>query len=284
MKKVLLGLLGAGIQASSSPSLYEREAAAQGIHCFYQLIDLKAQKLGIDAIPELLTAAERMGFAGLNITHPCKQVVLPLLTDISQEAQEIGAINGIVFRDGKRIGFNTDWIGFFNSFKHGLPKVRLKRVVQIGAGGAGAATAYALLKLGAEHISLIDKDAAKCDSLAADLNSMVGGKRVSRASGLEVELQHSDGILNASPVGMYGFPGTAVPTEFLSSHQWVADIVYFPRETELLRLARAAGCRTLDGTGMVVHQAIAAYERFFGVPPDVDRMFGYFEGYDERGR
>ena len=248
-KKVLLGLLGAGIQASLSPIMYEHEADAQGIHCLYQIIDLQVLKLEKDAIPELLTAAERMGFIGINVTHPCKQAVVPFLTESSEDAREIGAVNTILFRDGKRIGFNTDWIGFFNSFRSGLPNASLNCVVQLGAGGAGAATAYALLKLGARNIALIEPDESKADSLIERLSQIFGDGRISSERNLEQALQDADGIVHATPIGMHGHPGTAVPAELLRSQFWVAEVVYFPRETELLKQARAIGCATLDGTG-----------------------------------
>ena len=114
-KRALLGLLGAGIQASRSPRMYEREAEANRIRCLYQIIDLEVLHLEMDSIPELLTAAERMGFVGINVTHPCKQAVISFLTETSEDAREIGAVNTVLFRDGKRVGFNIDWIGFFNS-------------------------------------------------------------------------------------------------------------------------------------------------------------------------
>jgi shikimate dehydrogenase len=283
-KKVLLGLFGSEIQASRSPIMYEREGRAQGFHCHYQLIDLEVLGLGADALPELLTAAERMGFAGINVTHPCKQAVIAFLTEVSEDARQVGAVNTVVFRDAKRLGFNTDWIGFFNSFKRGLPDAAMDRVVQLGAGGAGAATAYALLRLGSQCITLIDSDEAKSNALMERMNSIFGEGRVCCSSNLEQALVGADGIVHATPIGMYGHPGMAIPAELLRSQFWLAEIVYFPRDTELLKHARAAGCRTLDGAGMAVYQAAAAFQHFFNSPPDVERMFKHFEAYDETGR
>ena len=149
----LIGLIGAGIQASRSPALHEAEGAAQGVRYLYKLIDLEVLGLGAEALPELLTAAERMGFAGLNITHPCKQAVLPLLHELSPDARALGAVNTVVLRDGRRIGHNTDWFGFAESFRRGLPDVARDRVVQIGAGGAGSAVAHAALTVGVRHLT-----------------------------------------------------------------------------------------------------------------------------------
>ena len=136
---VLAGLIGAGIQASRTPALHEREGQAQGLRYLYRLIDLDALQLDNNALPDLLNAAERMGFTGLNITFPCKQTILPLLDELSPEARGIGAVNTVVLKDGKRIGHNTDCLGFAEGFRRGLSGAELERVVQMGAGGAGSA-------------------------------------------------------------------------------------------------------------------------------------------------
>jgi shikimate dehydrogenase len=179
---LLLGLIGAGIQASRAPALHEGEAAEQGLRCIYKLIDLEQLKLGTDALPDLLVAAERMGFAGVNITHPCKQAVIPLLTDLSPDARAIGAVNTVLLRDGKRIGNNTDWYGFAEGFRQGLPDVSLDRVVQLGAGGAGSAVAYAAAKLGVKQLSIFDIDAARANVLAAQICVQFGTERAVAAA------------------------------------------------------------------------------------------------------
>ena len=124
---VLAGLIGAGIQASRTPALHEREGQAQGLRYLYRLIDLDALQLDNSALPDLLNAAERMGFTGLNITFPCKQTILPLLDELSPEARGIGAVNTVVFKDGKRIGHNTDCLGFAEGFRRGLSGAELDR-------------------------------------------------------------------------------------------------------------------------------------------------------------
>src|ERR687890_593960 len=117
---VLIGLVGAGIQASRSPALHEREGEAHGLRYIYKLIDLDRLGLSADNLPEIVVAAERMGFDGLNVTHPCKQAVIPLLDHLSPDAQAIGAVNTVLLRDGQREGHNTDWYGFAESFRHEL--------------------------------------------------------------------------------------------------------------------------------------------------------------------
>ena len=163
--RILAGLIGAGIQASRTPALHEQEGDAQGLRYLYQLIDLDVLQLNINALPDLLDAAELMRFTGLNITYPCKQAVLALLDELSDEARGIGAVNTVVFKDGKRIGHNTDCLGFAEGFRRNLHDVARERVVQMGAGGAGAAVAHALLAEGVQHLSIFDVDMARALSL-----------------------------------------------------------------------------------------------------------------------
>jgi len=272
----LLGLIGAGIQASRTPSMHEMEAEALGLKCLYQLIDLEVLGLGADALPQLLTAAEQMGFAGLNITHPCKQLVIEHLTELSADASALGAVNTVVLRDGKRIGHNTDWIGFSRSFVEGLAGAAIDRVVQFGAGGGGSATAYAMLKMGAHHLTIIDTDVARASALVAKLQALFGHERVSASQDPALSLARANGLVHATPTGMKNYPGVAVAPELLRKELWVAEIVYFPLETELLRIARAAGCRTLDGSGMAVYQAVEAFQLFSGLQADAKRMHHHF--------
>jgi len=272
----LAGLIGAGIQASRTPALHEREGAEQGLRLIYRLIDLDTLGVGAEALPELLTAAERMGFAGLNITYPCKQAVIPLLHELSPDARALGAVNTVVLRDGRRIGHNTDCSGFAEGFRRGLPGVARARVVQLGAGGAGAAVAHALLAEGIGLLSLVDLDAARVAALAADLNARFGAGRAEACADLPAAVAAADGLVNCTPVGMAKLPGMPLPAALLRPALWVAEIVYFPLETELLRAARALGCRTLDGGGMAVFQAVGAFRHITGVSPDAERMLRHF--------
>ena len=273
----LVGLIGRGIQASKSPTLHESEATAQGLRLTYELMDLDER--GGELLSDLLNEAERRGFAGLNITYPCKQAVIPLLHELSEEAEAVGAVNTVHFSAGRRIGYNTDASGFEESFRRGLRGASLTDVVQIGAGGAGAATAFALLRLGVRHLSIVDTDFDRARTLAGSLAQHFNNPDVSavRDLGLAEVLASAAGVVNSTPVGMEKHPGSAVPARLLRADLWVADIVYFPIETQLLRAARSAGCRTLDGSGMVVYQAARAFEIFTGRAADSARMRQHFE-------
>jgi shikimate dehydrogenase len=272
----LVGLIGAGIQASRTPSTHEHEAAEQGLRCEYRLIDLEKLQVGAEALPDLLKEAESKGFAGLNITYPCKQSVLGLLHELSDDARAIGAVNTVVLSGGRRVGHNTDWWGFAESFRRGLPDVQMKRVVQLGAGGAGAAVAHAALTLAVRQLAIFDLDTARAQNLAADLCARFGAGRAVAGSDLAAAMATTDGLIHATPTGMVKHPGLPLPAELLRPALWVAEIVYFPLETELLRQARRLGCRTMNGSGMAVFQAVEAFRLFTGIAPDAERMQRHF--------
>ena len=276
-KSVLVGLIGSGIQASRTPAMHEREGAEQGLRYIYKLIDLDELRIGPEALPELVTAARRMGFAGLNITYPCKQAVIPLLDELTPDAQALGAVNTVVFRDGRSIGCNTDWWGFAESFKRELADVARDRVIQFGAGGAGAAVAHALLTLGVGQLRIVDTDAGRAERLATELCTRFGSERAIPEGDLEKALSDANGVVNTTPVGMAKHPGMPLPAHLLHPAVWVADIIYFPLETELLRTARGIGCHTMGGGGMAVFQAVGAFRLFTGVEPDPERMRQHFQ-------
>jgi shikimate dehydrogenase len=272
----LAGLIGSGLGASLTPAMHEREGAAQGLRAIYRRLDLAELGLDVGALEELLVAAQRLGFAGLNVTHPCKQAVIPLLDALSEEARLLGAVNTVVLRDGRRIGHNTDWSGFAEGFRRGLPDAARRQVVQLGAGGAGAAVAHALLVLGVQRLSVFDTDAGRAAALAASLSARFGAGRAAAGEDLAAAMAAADGLVNCTPVGMATYPGLPLPAERLRPALWVAEIIYFPLETALLREARALGCRTLDGGGMAVFQAAGAFRLFTGIEPDAGRMLRHF--------
>lgn len=275
---VLAGLIGRGIQASRTPALHEREGDAQSLRYLYRLIDADQLQVPDSALPQLLEAAERTGFTGLNITFPFKQSVLPLLDELSEEARGIGAVNTVVLRDGKRVGHNTDCLGFAEGFRRGLPNVSRRQVVQLGAGGAGSAVAHALLGEGVERLLLFEVDAQRAQALIDNLSVRFGPGRAVLGEDLAQAVKVADGLVNTTPVGMAKLPGTPLPPALLHAGLWVAEIIYFPLETALLRHARALGCQTLDGGTMAVFQAVKAFELFSGRAADAARMQAHFAG------
>lgn len=273
--KMLLGLIGSGIQRSLTPAMQEEEARAQGLRAHYQLIDLDVTGSTPAQLPVLLQAARIMGFAGLNITFPCKQAVIPLLDELSDEARAMGAVNTVVFKDGRAIGHNTDGSGWAWGFQRALPGADLGCVVLLGAGGAGSAIAHAVLRMGATQLRIVDADPARANALAHSLNALYGG-RAQGVADIAAALQGATGLIHATPTGMTKLPGLPLPAQLVVPSLWVSEIVYFPLETELLKIARERGCRVVDGGTMAVGQAVGAFEHFTGRQADPQRMEAHF--------
>ncbi|WP_182346990.1 shikimate dehydrogenase [Tomitella gaofuii] len=272
--RIRCALIGDGITASFTPPMHEREGAAHGLDYRYDVIDLERRGLSVDDLPELIAAARRDGLRGLNITHPCKQAVIPLLDDLSPEARDLGSVNTVLFEKGRSIGHNTDWSGFGRNLAAGLPDADTGRVVQLGAGGAGSAVAYAALRLGTRRLDIVDADRARALALAARLAALFP-ERVVRGTERDAApdlIATADGLIQATPVGMAHHPGSPVDTDLLRPDLWVAEVIYRPLETVLLTAARAIGAPVVDGTGMAVGQAVDAFRIFTGLEPDPARM------------
>lgn len=275
-RPVLVGLIGAGIQRSLSPALHEEEARQQGLRLHYQLIDLDRSGSDAGVLPLLLKAARLMGFAGFNVTYPCKQAIVPLLDELSDEARAIGAVNTVVEAGGRWVGHNTDASGWRHGFVRALPEADLSRCVLLGAGGAGAAVAHAVLRLGAAALVVVDHEPARATGLADTLRRQYPRAHIEAQADVAGAMQGATGLIHATPTGMEKLPGLPLPVQLLRPALWVAEVVYFPLETELLKAARAAGCATVDGGGMAVGQAVGALELFTGLRPDAQRMDAHF--------
>lgn len=275
MKKLLIGLVGGGIQRSLSPALQEEEARQHGLRLHYQLIDLDESRVGPEVLPELMRAVRIIGFAGLNVTFPCKQAVIPLLDSLSEEARAIGAVNTVVREDDRLVGHNTDGPGWAWGFRRALPHADLSRVVLLGAGGAGSACADAILRLGARELLVVDQDPARARGLAERLNSHLPGDRA-RTSDLKNAMEKATGLIHATPTGMLKLPGMPLDPALLRPSMWVSEVVYVPLETELLKAARRVGCPTMDGGHMNVGQATRGFKLFTGFEPDAARMEAHF--------
>jgi shikimate dehydrogenase len=275
-RSYLVGLLGRGIAASQSPKMHEREAASLGVPLVYRTIDF--DRLGYEdgRLDEVLRTLQAIGFDGANITHPFKQKVLVSLDTVSPDAAALGAVNTVTFRDGARHGFNTDWTGFRANLQLGLPGIALRRVAQIGCGGAGSAVAYALLSMGVQELRVVDLDSDRAEEMAERIGIHFPDQTIVVVSNAEAALGTADGLVQASPIGMASHPGMPFPPELLRAEMWVSEIVYFPLETELLRAAKKRGCATLAGGGMAVHQAADAFRLMTGLEPSVSRMLENF--------
>ena len=273
---VAIGLVGRGIQSSRTPGMHEREARRLGICCSYILIDFDGLNLPDEVIGDLVRAAPQAGFRGLNVTHPFKQSILPSLDRLSDDARAIGAVNTVVFDGQGSVGHNTDSWGFAEGFREAMAGAALDRVALFGAGGAGAAVAFALLGLGVQDLAIVEIDTARGQRLAERLTATFPA-RVEASSDAGQAVKRASGVVNSTPIGMAKYPGSPFDPDLLTADQWVADIVYFPARTALLVAADARGCRTLPGIGMAINQAVRAFELFTGRKADRRTMADHFE-------
>ena len=276
-RQALIGLIGANIMKSLAPALHIDAFAAGGITGHYHLMDV--DQLPGRTLQGLLEAVKTAGFLGVNITFPFKQAVMPLLDELSPEARQTGAVNTVTISPaGRTVGYNTDRSGFRLNFEDGPGRASAegKTAVLVGAGGAGSAVAFALMDLGLRELIVFDKDTTRAAALAADVVTHFGAGRCRVSARLSDDITAADGVANATPIGMTGFPGNPVPVAALRAEHWVADVIYTPIETQLIRTAAAKGARVLTGGGMCVHQAVDAFRLFTGLTPDAARMHRMF--------
>jgi shikimate dehydrogenase len=271
-KKLLTGLIGAPIASSASPLMHERAAEALGLRGHYQLIEVA----GADAagLAMMLEGVRRLGFAGVNVTFPYKEAVVPLLDELAPGAAAMGAVNTVVVRDGRLTGHNTDTTGFARAVAP-LLAASGNAVAVIGAGGVGKAIAFALASLTVADIRIFDSEIERATKLAALLAGQ-GNARV--AASVEDALHGATGLVNGTPVGMLPNRGIPVPAALLHDGLWVADAVYSPLITPLLAAAQARGARIMTGRELAIYQAADAFELFTGLAPSAEVMG---EAFDE---
>ncbi|WP_226345624.1 shikimate dehydrogenase [Agilicoccus flavus] len=275
----LAGLIGDGTTPSLTPPMHEMEADALGLRCIYRPIDLSTNGRSPADVGELVRTGADLGFSAFNITHPCKNLVVDALDELSEGAARLGAVNTVVVGpDGRLTGHNTDVTGFAWGLARALPDADLSRVVQLGTGGAGVSVAHALPTSGARHLTLVDLDAERCETIAAGVRAAFPDATVEVAgpADLPEALGAATGLVNATPVGMHQHPGTPLPPALLRPELWVADVVYRPLRTPLLEAARELGCAVMDGGWMATGQAIDAFELMSGQRPDPERLRGHF--------
>jgi shikimate dehydrogenase len=259
-KRFLTGLIGAPIAHSASPAMHEAAAHELGVRCHYQLIEVAGA--GRAELRLLLDGVRRLGFAGVNVTYPYKEAVLDLLDDVSPDAAAIGAVNTVVARGGRLIGYNTDTTGFAHAAAGLLAASGRGRVAVIGAGGVGKAIAFALAKLGIGELRIFDADRAKAEHLALGLKPR---GRATAVDSIEDAVHGAIGLVNATPVGMLSNRGSPIAESLLHRGLWVADAVYFPLWTPLLLAAKAKGARVMTGRELAIYQAANAFELFTGL-------------------
>ena len=276
MQTISVGLIGKNILASKSPLLHQSEAKAQGIKLNYTLHDFSILNKTADDLNSFLQSAKSQHSSGFNITHPYKQSIIPFLDELSTDAKLVGAVNTVVITDAKIIGHNTDFTGFQQAFNEELANTTINKVLLLGAGGAGSAIATAMLKMGVENLIIFDTDLKRAQSLVEKVNKLTSSNKARAMTKIDNEINSVDGIINTTPVGMSNHPGMPISTKLLRQDLWIADIIYFPIETEFLAEAKKLGCKTMNGGKMAVYQAANSFEIFTGLQANKERMLKFF--------
>ena len=253
--------------------MHEQAGDALGIRCHYHLIEIAGA--GPNELRALLDGVRRIGFAGVNVTFPYKEAVIPLLDDLSPAARAIGAVNTVVVRDDRLIGYNTDATGFERAVSKLVKASGHGPVALIGAGGVGKAIAHALAALGIAELGIFDTDRAKAEQIVTQLQ---GRQRTRIAESVEDALRDAVGVVNGTPIGMLPNRGTPVPEPLLRRDLWVADAVYTPLWTPLLTAAKARGAETMTGRELAIHQAADGFELFTGLKPSIIELGNAFDG------
>lgn len=267
--RFVCGLIGQGIGKSLTPAMHEAVADRLGLSYVYRRIDIHDLGLTPEEAVRLIPAAGRLGFSALNITHPCKQLAVDLVDELSPAAERIGAINTVVFEEGRAVGHNTDLSGFAWAFDRSMSDVGREQVILLGAGGAGGAVAHALLSRGVGELVIIDVDRTRSSQLADSVAGATGARvRPAGVIDLPGELAGADGIVNCTPIGMAHHPGMPFAPDLLGPQHWLMDIIYRPAETALVEAARGLGCRVATGDGMAIGQAVETFRLVTGLEPD----------------
>ncbi|MFD0981884.1 shikimate dehydrogenase family protein [Tropicimonas aquimaris] len=263
MKRIRLGLIGDNIKASRAPALHRQCGEMTGLDVSYDLFIPKEMGMEFDAV---FDHVRRNGLDGINVTLPYKERVVAKVTVEDPDIARIGSVNTVTFRPEGPNGQNTDFTGFISAWRNSFDTAEPGTVAMFGAGGVGKAIAFALKRLGAREIILIETDRQKAETLARNVNA--GGAALARVGTLD-DLAGVDGVVNSTPLGMVGYGGTPVPEGTFPAARWAFDAVYTPLDTPFKAQAEAAGAAFLSGYELYYYQGVDAFEIFTGVPvPD----------------
>lgn len=262
----LAGVIGSPVAHSKSPRLHGYWLKKYGIKGFYVPMDVAAADL-----EQVIRALPRAGFVGCNVTIPHKEAVLALADTVTDRAALIGAANTLIFRrDGRIYADNTDGYGFTANLRQNAPDWRPASgpAAVYGAGGAARAVIASLLEIGAPEIRLANRTKVRAEALRTEFGAKVVVMDWVQAGNM---MEDAATVVNTTSLGMVGKPEFRVPMDALSSKATVTDLVYTPLKTRFLAEAEAAGCKIVDGLGMLIHQAVPGFERWFGHKPEVDQ-------------
>jgi shikimate dehydrogenase len=262
---IRLGLIGDNIKRSKSPLLHTLAGRLCGLDVRYDM--LIPAELG-QSFDDVFEQCRLSGYRGINITYPYKEQAVTRLRIDDPLVAAIGACNTVLFEAGGPLGFNTDYSGFAAAFRAAFPGSQPGIAAIVGAGGVGKAIGFALADLGAGALRLFDRDRSKAETLAKSLGSAAPAMSVSIAETIEAAVIGADGLVNCTPLGMVGQPGTAIPKALIGSQRWAFDAVYTPVDTQFLTDARASGLTTISGYELFFHQGVDAFRIFTGRAAD----------------
>lgn len=271
-KRVLLGLIGFPIAHSATPAMQEAAGRAAGFEAHYHLIEVEGA--GRDDLAAMLEGVRRLGFSGINVTYPYKEAVVPLLDALSPDAAAMGAVNTITVADGRLTGHNTDASGFAAAYRKLGRRNEGRPVAIIGTGGVGKAIAFALAGCGVESLRLYDIERGQCEALAQALGTRT---RIEIAASATMAAEGVAGIVNGTPLGMAPNREMPLPAAALQPSHWVADSVYHPLWTPLLKAAQSIGATVMTGRELAIHQALDAFTLFTGAEASESAMSEAFD-------
>lgn len=260
-----LGLIGDNIVQSSSPALHKQAGRLHNKTTTYDLLTPK--QLG-RSFPQILQTCATDGYRGINVTYPYKEKAAPLAPAGDPNVRRIGAVNTIVFDQDGLTGYNTDYSGFIAAYRRAMGHTDTGPVLLIGSGGVGRAVAFGLAKLGTTDLRLMDRDVDKSQATADALKSAAPGLDVSIWTDAETAAHGASGLINCTPVGMAGHPGTPLQDDAMQGATWAFDAVYTPIETTFLKSARRHGLTTISGWELFFFQGLHAWQIFSGLPCD----------------
>lgn len=267
---IKLGLIGDNIKPSRSPELHRLAGQLCGLNVTYDLLIPPDMGKNFDTV---LDDCAAKGYRGVNVTYPYKEQAVARVEVVDPLVRRVGSVNTVVFVSGTMRGYNTDYTGFISAFRQHFGTRLPGAVAMIGAGGVGKAVAFGLLVLGATEIRIVDRDITKAEALALSLNqASEGALRASVHAQPETAMVGTDGVVNCTPVGMAGYPGTPVARHLLVDCTWAFDAVYTPVRTQFNSDAVASGLRVLSGYELFIHQGVQAFQIFTGRAPDDQDM------------
>jgi shikimate dehydrogenase len=260
MTVIKLGLIGDNIATSRAPDLHRFCGQIAGLEVSYERLIPKQLGLTFDSVFDMV---QSKGFDGINVTLPYKEMVLSRLKNLDGITVQIGAVNTVRFGAAGPVGYNTDYSGFIAAYRAALGKDRPGRALLIGAGGVGKAVAFGLVGLKATEVIVVDKNPATADALATAL-TRAGAAETTARTGSLADLSSVDGVINCTPLGMHGYPGSPVRDGAFPKCVWAFDAVYTPMATPFRAQAEAAGANFLSGFELFLYQGLHAFEIFTG--------------------